>query len=90
MPSCCGGHLDTTRCKIKPVQFLVGGDLVEGVQALVYAAACPIHLDDVKAYLSVPCGVLEVEYTPHAWESIRREIEQDPAHAWELRNSATG
>jgi hypothetical protein len=87
MPRCCGGHLDTQPCRIKPVRFLVGEDLVDGHQGLVYAAVCPMHLEDVRAWLSVPLGCLEVEYTPVGWETIRREIERDPANAWELRRA---
>jgi hypothetical protein len=87
MPRCCGGHLETAPCRIRPVSFLVGGDLVDGQQALVYAAVCPMHLDDVRAYLSIPLGVLEVEYSAAGWETIRREIERDPANAWELRKA---
>jgi hypothetical protein len=88
MPTCCGGHLDAERCRIRPCSFLVGGELVDGRQALVYAAVCPMHLEDVRAWLSAPLGVIEVEYSPVGWQTIRAEIERDPAGAWELNRKA--
>lgn len=88
MPSCCGGHLDVESCRIRPVSFLVGGEVIDGQEALVYAAVCPIHLEDVRAWMSTPAGVLEVEYSAAGWETIRREIERDPAGAWELQRKA--
>lgn len=88
MPTCCGGHLDTTPCRVRPVSFLVGEEYVGDRQGLVYAAVCPIHLEDVRAWLSVPHGVLEVEYTKLGWDTIVGEIERDPVNVWELGKKA--
>lgn len=87
MPTCCGGHLDNERCRIRPVKFLVGEDVIDGRHGLVYAAVCPMHLEDVRAYLSVPSGCLEVEYSKLGWDTIRLEIDREPESVWELRTA---
>lgn len=89
MPTCAGGPLERNRCRIRPAAFIVGSGAVEGVPGLCYAAACPIHLEDVRSFLSVPWGALEVEYTAQGWKTIERELEQGGG-GFELRKREAG
>jgi hypothetical protein len=89
MPRCAGGEYDTGPCKIRPDRFLIGTANFGDGAGLGYAAACPIHYEEIHGVLSIPNGCLETEYTQHAWESIRRELEQDEG-AWELRWGSAG
>lgn len=94
MPQCAGGELDSLTgvgpCRIKPRVILVGTDVVDDQAAIVYGAACPLHEQEIRDYLSMPHGVLTVEYTQHAWRTVTESFAADDQDVWELRFGAAG
>lgn len=89
MPKCAGGPHDQEPCRIRPSSFIVGTAIFDEGPGLGYAAACPMHYEDIHAVLSTPHGALVTEYTNHAWESIVRELEQGEG-GWELAWGSAG
>ncbi len=84
MPACVGHHLAAGRCGLRPVNFVLGIEPMDGDLVLVYAAACPLHLEAVRDYLSTPLGAFTAPYEAQVLRDVQAGLDGEYSAAWEL------
>ena len=77
MPACVGDQaLVESPCRIRPAKFVLGMDLVGDQPAVVYGAACVLHLEELQDWLSRnPWGSWTAPYEAQVLRDMRSDVE---------------
>ncbi len=89
MPGCVGSPETLIPCRLRPRKFVMGADRVAGVEGMVFAAACPLHLGPIEHYVGSlsPLGCWTVAYEAQVWRIVLADAEADETPTWELQRA---
>jgi hypothetical protein len=64
----------------------MGADRVRGVEGMVFAAACPLHLAQIEHHVASlsPLGCWSMPYEAQSWRTVVAEAEAE-GPTWELQ-----
>ena len=86
MPGCVGSPETRMVCRLRPRKFVLGADRVGGVEGMVFAAACPLHLAHVEHHVGhlSPLGCWTMPYEAQVFRYLVVEAESE-GPTWELQ-----
>ncbi len=73
-------------CRLRPQRFVMGAACGDGTQGMVFAAACPLHVDEIAQHVAnlSPLGSWSMAYEAQAFRIVMEEAEAE-GPTWELR-----
>jgi hypothetical protein len=83
MPRCVGTRDTPIGCRLRPRKFLLGGHDTSGAgKGLVFAAACPLHVEETREFIAhlSPLGCSVMAYDEVVWRRFLAEKES----MWQL------
>jgi hypothetical protein len=76
---------------VQPAGFVLGADMIDGEQGLVFAAACALHEAGLRQFVGglSPLGCWSMPYDAQVLRIVLAEAEAE-GPTWELQRAAVG